>query len=74
MNVQGIELMTVLPSHTDNLWNVFNSFIMLQVLAIEFVFLAIDFVPLAIEFIALALAWIFICNKIGSWSKHENKM
>ena len=47
---------------------------MLQVLAIEFVFLAIDFVPLAIEFIALALAWIFICNKIGSWSKHENKM
>ena len=58
----------------------------LQVLAIEFVLLAIDFVllanefvllanefvPLAIEFVALARK--FVRNKIGSWSKHENKM
>ena len=50
----------------------------LRVLAIEFVLLAIEFVPLAnssccqIEFVALAFE--FIHNKIGSWSKHKNKM
>ena len=55
-------------------------------LAIEFVLLAIDTVPLANEFVSLAikffalafefvtLAQKFVCNKIGSWSKHENKM
>ena len=53
----------------------------LQVLATEFVLLAVDFVPLANEFVLLAnefiplwLARKFILNKIGSWSKHKNKM
>jgi len=39
--------------------------------------LAIEFIPFAIEFVALAfesLALKFILSKIGSWSKHENKV
>jgi len=48
-------------------------------LANEFILLAIEFIPFAIEFVTLAfefvaLAWKFVHNKIGSWSKHENKM
>jgi len=34
--------------------------------------LAIEFVALAFEFVTLARK--FVRNKIGSWSKHENKM
>jgi len=60
--------------------------LVLQVLAIKFVPFAIEFVTLTIKFIALAIELVtlaieflvfgekFICNKIGSCSKHENKM
>jgi len=50
----------------------------LQVLAIEFITFAIEFITFAIEFVTLIefvpLARKFICNKIGSCSKHGNKM
>ena len=64
--------------------------VFLQVFAIEFVTFAIDFilfavafavefVQFAIEFVSFALEFVvfaqeFNCNKIGSCSKHENKM
>jgi len=48
--------------------------IYLQVLAIDFVLLANEFIPLAIEFVALAWKFNLNPNKIGSWSKHKNKM
>ena len=56
----------------------------LQVFAIEFGDFAIEFVPFAIEFVAFAIEFVsfcilrlnlsVICDKNGSWSKHENMM